>query len=123
MDREVDIAALFAEQHAKGGAELLVRAPHEIRVDRAAARRSARGQKAFSELNTRLAQTQVRWPVIHLPVPQREFTRLGQELFPLNAVHVIEPAPLGLNPSNGCCSPHFWSRNDPRPSKCSIFML
>ena len=29
MDREGDMAALFAEQHATGGAELLVRATHD----------------------------------------------------------------------------------------------
>ena len=102
MDREGNIAALFAERHAKGGAELLVRAKHDrvfsdsqtlfdrlrtsppqaahkIRVDRASARR--------------FAHTQVRWHVMNLRVPQRERGRLGKEPFPLTAVHVIEPNP------------------------------
>ncbi len=67
MDREGDIAALFAERQADGGAELLVRAKHDrafpdgeslftrmrnappdgehgIRIDRASPRRAARGR-------------------------------------------------------------------------------
>ncbi len=116
MDREGDIAALFAERNARGGAELLVRAKHDrvfpdgqklfdrlrtsppqaahaIRVDRASSRRAARGQKAFAGRDARLAETQVRWQVIHLPVPRKERRRLGKEPFPLTAVHVIEPDP------------------------------
>ncbi len=116
MDHEGDVDALFAERHAKGGAELLVRAKHdhvfsnghelfdrlrisppqaehEIRVDRASARRSPHNQKAFAGRNARLAQTQVRWRVINLPEPKRQLTRLRIESFPLTAVHVIEPNP------------------------------
>ena len=122
MDREGDSAALFAERNANGGAELLVRAQHdrvfpdgqklfdrlrtsapqaeyELRVDRAATRRSARGQKAFAGRQARLAQTQVRWQVLQLPVPQRERSRLGKEPFPLTAVHAVEPdPPNGVEP-------------------------
>jgi len=122
MDREGDSAALFAERTANGGAELLVRAKHDrvfpdgqtlfdrvrnapvrathaIRVDRASARRPARGQKAFAGRDARLAHTQLRWQVMNLPVPQKERTRLGKDPFPLTAVHVLEPdPPEGVEP-------------------------
>ncbi len=122
MDREGDIAALFAEQRATGGAGLLVRARHDrvlpdgqklfgrlrtapsqaqhgIRVDRASSRRPARGQKAFAGRDARLAKTQLRWQPIEVPVPKKERKRLGKEPVPLTAVHVVETdPPQGVEP-------------------------
>jgi len=116
MDRDGDIAALFAEHHATGGAELLVRArhdrvcpesqtlfdrlrtapsqaQHEIRIDRASSRRSARGQEAFAGRDARLAKTELRWQRLAIPVPKQEQKRLGTAPVPLTAVHAIEPDP------------------------------
>jgi len=116
MDREGDIAALFAEYHATGGADLLVRArhdrvfpegpklfervrtapsqaTHDIRVDRSSARRSARGRKASAGRDARLARTEVRWRPLELPLPERERSRPGRDPVPLTAVHVLEPHP------------------------------
>ena len=116
MDREGDVAALFAERQAGGGADLLVRAKHdrvlpeggklferqrgspaladhEVRVDRASARREARGQKGFAGRETRRAQAQLRWREIEIPVPRKERRRLGSTPIRLNAVHVIEANP------------------------------
>ncbi len=101
MDREGDIAALFVEQRDRGGADLLVRARadrvladgerlfaevrasaprsrHEIRVDRASARRAA---------------VELRWLDLSVPVPRKERGRLGSEPVPLTAVHAVEPSP------------------------------
>ena len=116
MDREGDIAALFAERQAEGGAELLVRAKHdrafpdgeslftrmraappdgehEIRIDRASPRRSARGQKGFAGREARRATAQLRWQALDVPVPKRERGRLGTGPLRLTAVHVHEPEP------------------------------
>ena len=116
MDREGDIAALFVEQRDKGGADLLVRARadrvlsdgerlfaklrtsaanarHEIRVDRASARRSTRNQKAFSGREARLAAVELRWQELDVPVPAAEQSRLGSAPFRLTAVHALEPSP------------------------------
>ena len=116
MDREGDIAALFCARQAEGGAELLVRAghdralgddeklfaavrggpaqgAHEVQVDRASARRGARGQKAFAGREARRAATELRWREVMLPVPRKERKRLGSEPIRLNAVHVLEPSP------------------------------
>ncbi|MCY4152770.1 MAG: IS4 family transposase [Aestuariivita sp.] len=118
MDREGDIAALFAAYHATGGAELLVRAKHnrvfpdgqklfdrlrtsppqathDLRVDWASARRAARGQKAFAGRDARLAHTEVRWHALALPIPKAEHSRLGTAPAALTAVHVLEPEPPG----------------------------
>ena len=93
MDREGDIAALFAERQADGGAELLVRAKHDrafpdgeslftrmrnappdgehgIRIDRASPRRAARGQKGFAGREARRATAQLRWQALEVPVPR-----------------------------------------------------
>ena len=116
MDREGDIAALFVEQRDRGGADLLVRAKtdrvltdgaklfarmrtsaspahHEVRIDRASARRGARGQKAFAGREARRAAVELRWSEISVPVPSRERRRLGSEPVRLTAVHAFEPAP------------------------------
>ena len=116
MDREGDIAALFVEQRDSGGADLLVRARadrvledgdrlfgtvrasavrsrHEVRVDRASARRAARGQKAFAGREARRAAVELRWLELSVPVPRDERGRLGTEPFPLTAVHAFEPSP------------------------------
>ena len=116
MDREGDIAALFAERQAEGGAELLVRAKHdrafpdgeslftrmrsappdgehEIRIDRASARRAARGQKGFAGREARRATAQLRWQALEVPVPRAARGRLGTEPMRLTAVHVREPEP------------------------------
>ncbi len=116
MDREGDVAALFAERQAGGGADLLVRAKHdrvlpeggklferlrgspaladhEVRVDRASARREARGQKGFAGREARLAQAQLRWREIEIPVPRKERLHLGSTPIRLNAVHVFEANP------------------------------
>ena len=108
--------ALFAERQAEGGAELLVRAKHdrafpdgeslftrmraappdgehEIRVDRASPRRSARGQKGFAGREARRATAQLRWQALDVPVPKRERGRLGTGPLRLTAVHVHEPEP------------------------------
>ena len=98
MDREGDIAALFCERQAHGGAELLVRARHDrvlsdgnklfnavrnspskgvfkVTVHRASVRRSARGQKAFAGRDARTAVCDLRWQEISFAVPQRERQR------------------------------------------------
>ena len=116
MDREGDIAALFAERQAEGGAELLVRAKHdrafpdgdslftrvrnappdgehEIRIDRASPRRAARGQKGFAGREARRATAELRWQALEVPVPKKERARLGAEPMRLTAVHVREPEP------------------------------
>ena len=116
MDREGDIAALFVEQRDRGGADILVRARadrvladgerlfaevrasaprsrHEIRVDRASARRAARGQKAFAGREARRAAVELRWLDLSVPVPRKERGRLGSEPVPLTAVHALEPSP------------------------------
>ena len=116
MDREGDIAALFCARQAEGGAELLVRAQHdrvlgddetlfatlrsapaqgahEVQVDRASARRGARGQKSFAGREARRAATELRWRQVELPVPRKQRKRLGTEPIRLNAVHVLEPSP------------------------------
>ena len=117
MDREGDIAALFVEQRDRGGADLLVRARadrvladgdrlfakvrasaaharHEVRVDRASARRSARGQrKAFAGREARRAAVELRWLELSVPVPRGERGRLGPEPVRLMAVHAFEPSP------------------------------
>ena len=68
-------------------------ADHEVRVDRASARREARGQKGFAGRETRRAQAQLRWREIEIPVPRKERRRLGSTPIRLNAVHVIEANP------------------------------
>ncbi len=116
MDREGDIAALFAERRDRGGADLLVRAKsdrvladggrlfatvrasvprarHEVRVDRASARRAARGQKAFAGREARRAAVELRWLELDVPVPRGERGRLGRDPVRLTAVHALEPAP------------------------------
>ena len=116
MDREGDIAALFVERRDRGGADLLVRARadrvledggklfaevrasaprsrHGIRVDRASARRAARGQKAFAGREARRAAVELRWLELSVPVPRKERGRLGSEPFRLTAVHAVEPSP------------------------------
>ncbi len=116
MDREGDIAALFAERRARGGAELLVRAKHdrafpdgdslfervrkapadgehEVRIDRASPRRAARGQKGFAGREARRARAELRWQALDVPVPKAERSRLGAEPMRLTAVHVREPEP------------------------------
>ena len=116
MDREGDIAALFAERQAEGGAHLLVRArhdrafpdgeslfarvraappdgEHEVRIDRASSRRAARGQKGFAGREARKAAAQLRWQELEVPVPKAERGRLGKEPMRLTAVHVHEPEP------------------------------
>ncbi len=116
MDREGDIAALFVERRDRGGADLLVRAKtdrvlaegetlfatlragavaarHEIRVDRASARRGARGQKAFAGREARRAAVELRWQEIDVPVPRGERRRLGRDPVRMTAVHALEPAP------------------------------
>ena len=116
MDREGDIAALFAEHRDRGGADLLVRAktdrvlgdgdrlfarvrtsanstPHGVRVDRASARRAARGQKAFAGREARLANVELRWLELDIPVPAKERGRLGHAPFRLTAVYASEPSP------------------------------
>ena len=116
MDREGDIAALFVEQRDSGGADLLVRARadrvledgdrlfgtvrasavrsrHEVRVDRASARRAARGQKAFAGREARRAAVDLRWLDLSVPVPRKERVRLGIEPVRLTAVHAFEPSP------------------------------
>ena len=116
MDREGDIAALFAERQAKGGAELLVRAKHDrafpdgkslfervrtapsdgehtICIDRASPRRAARGQKGFAGREARRATTELRWQALEVPVPKAERARLGKEPMRLTAVHVYETDP------------------------------
>ena len=122
MDREGDIAALFAEQREKGGAELLVRAKHDrafpdgeslfarmrggpadgehdIRVDRASKRRAARGQKGFAGREARAARAELRWRRLEVTVPKKERSRLGREPMPLSAVHAIErDPPAGADP-------------------------
>jgi len=118
MDREGDIAALFAGRHAVGGAEPPVRArhdrvfpdgrklfdrlrasppqaTHDIRVDRASARRAARGRKAFAGRDARPAHTGVRWHALALPIPKAERSRPGTGPAALTAVHVREPEPPG----------------------------
>ena len=118
MDREGDIAALFVEQRDRGGADLLVRAKtnrvleggekmfdrlrrspaqarHEVRVDRASARRASRDQKAFEGREARRAQVELRWRELVLPVPKGERRRLGSEPFRLTAVHAREHHPPG----------------------------
>ena len=110
MDREGDIAALFVEHRDRGGADLLVRARadrvladggrlfeevrastspsrHEICVDRASARRAARGQKAFAGREARRAAVELRWLELSVPVPRQERRRLGSEPVRLTAVH------------------------------------
>ena len=116
MDREGDIAALFVEHRDQGGADLLMRAktdrvlgdgdrlfarvrtsanptPHGVRVDRASALRAARGQKAFAGREARLANVELRWLELDIPVPAKERGRLGSTPFRLTAVHASEPSP------------------------------
>ena len=116
MDREGDIAALFVEHRDRGGADLLVRARadrvladggrlfeevrastspsrHEICVDRASARRAARGQKAFAGREARRAAVELRWLELSVPVPRQERRRLGSEPVRLTAVHALELSP------------------------------
>ena len=99
-------------QRDRGGADLLVRAKatrvlegggkmldslrtspaqarHEVRVDRASARRASRDRKS------RLARVGLRWRELVLPVPAGERGRLGSEPFRLTAVHAVERHPPG----------------------------
>ena len=69
------------------------RSRHEIRVDRASARRAARGQKAFAGREARRAAVELRWLDLSVPVPRKERGRLGSEPVPLTAVHAVEPSP------------------------------
>ena len=113
MDRESDIADLFCAHRDEGGAALIVRAKHnrvladggklfdtiraapprthlDIKVDRASARRAARGQKAFAGREARMARVALHWQEIALPVPQEQRKRLGPDPVRLSLVHVRE---------------------------------
>ena len=93
MDRESDAIDLFCAWRDEGGADLLVRATHdrglaeettlfetmraapahgsiEVRVDRASARRAARGPTAFAGREARPAQCARRWQTVDLPIPK-----------------------------------------------------
>ena len=116
MDREGDVAELFAAHRDEGGAALLVRAKHdrvlgdggklfatmraapvraalEVKVDRASARKAARGQKAFAGREARLARVALRWERIEMPMPAKQKARLGAAPAPLSVVHVHEAEP------------------------------
>ena len=67
----------------------------DIKVDRASARRAARGQKAFAGREARMARVALHWQEIALPVPKAQRKRLGPDPVRLSLVHVCEEeAPL-----------------------------
>ena len=49
-----------------------VRSRNEVRVDRASARRAARGQKAFAGREARRAAVELRWLELSVPAPRDE---------------------------------------------------
>ncbi len=114
MDREGDVAALFAEQRRLAGVELLVRAKHnrslgagqpqlfewmrqqaaqgrvQIQVQRSSQRRGTRQQKAKPLREARTAQAELRWQTVELPCGRQAALRL-------QLVHVWErSAPDGV---------------------------
>ena len=121
MDRESDIVDLFCAWRDEGGADLIVRARHDrildedetlfkairaqpvreryqVKVDRASARKAARGQKAFSGRDARTADVELRWDRVDIPVPVRKRTRLGRDPVAMTMIHVHEPhAPKGVD--------------------------
>ncbi len=73
-----------------------VRNPIDIKVDRASARRAARGQKAFAGRETRTAHSALRWNSLALPIPQGRQAELSSEPVRLTLVHLREDtAPSG----------------------------
>ena len=114
MDREGDVAAVFAEQRRLAGVELLVRAQHnrsqgtgqlklfdrirqqaaqgqlEIQVQRSSRRRGTRRQKARPLREARTAKAELRWQTVELPCRRGAALRL-------QLVHVWErSAPDGV---------------------------
>ena len=116
MDREGDVAAVFAEQRRLAGVDLLVRAQHSrslgpgrpkllgqlrsqpaqgqlrIQVQRSSARRGTRRQRARPLRAARTAQAELRWQTVELEGPSRREGPLRLQL-----VHVWErSAPEGV---------------------------
>ncbi len=115
LDREGDAVEVFAEQRNLGGdIDLLVRARHDmslgrkkrslferirrypvrgrvaVRVDPASARNSARGPTEREARAPRLADCDLRWQALDIPVPERKRGRFGSKPFRMTAVHAVE---------------------------------